>query len=921
MLAALLLSTWTAAAPAPVKPSTQQFQFAIARGSLASALEQFTRQTGLEIGTQIDVAENNIGDVGPFVGKTTADVALSALLKNTRLSHTWQETSLISIFVVEVHEPTAEDRVNEVLVTGTRLPDENGPVVRVYGRRTVDEYGITSVPDLSRYLPQQPFAFSNPYQSGGQFFQLRGLGFDTTLVLINGRRVPPSANSISLNAVDMNIVPLKAVDRIEVMSDSASAIYGADAVGGVVNVIMRNEIKEPEVFLHYGQADGGGTQRSAAAALGFANENLKSTFVLDYYDTTALMGSERELWRDQNYSRFGGRDYRVSATHPGNVYSLTSQPLPGLVTSRAAVPFGATGNLARADFRATDGMTNLESPFSQWSITPPSRRSSAYGSIEYALSDKISLFGEALAAHGELTALRPPPSVYRQIVPSTNPFNPFGESVAVDYSFEGMDPVSYIHDRDVLRGVAGARGAIDEWEWEVTGMRHGEDGATTTHGALDYTLVSNAVHSSDPQNALNLFSDGPAGTPELLSTLVEPSQQFSFSFASWQLSAFMRGPVFKLGERQAHLALGGEFRHDAAGFVEADRPIDESRDIASLFSEIKVPLLEKLSLRLAARGDDYSGKRKIVNPQYGITWQPVKDWLLRAAYGKSFRPPSLFELYMPRQGTTLPIADPLRGGEISNVALIVGGNRNLGVVTGESFTAGFVFNPSELPGVRLGASYWQVRMDNRIMMPIYQELLKADSPLTGRVSRDASGRLRSIDLTRTNYGDLDTSGVDIDMSLMKERDWGYFKASLAATWVDEYSSRDMNPVLPLDRVGIANLQGTIPEWRVIGTLSGKYRNFGASTTTSFTPPYQDADLVDGPLDRHIRSQVIVDFQTWAELRMQSAPLLNQATLILGVRNLFDRSPDFANAGTQLGYDVSQSDLTRRFIYFRINKRF
>jgi iron complex outermembrane receptor protein len=750
-------------------------------------------------------------------------------------------------------------------------------------------------------------------------------------VLINGRRVPPSANSISLNAVDLNNIPLTAVDHIEVMSDSASAIYGADAIGGVVNIILKDKVEEPEVYLHYGQADGGGAQRRAAVSLGAANDRLKSTLMLDYYETGALMGEERDLWRNQDYRRFEGLDYRVSTANPGNVYSLSGQPLPGLSSFWAAVPYGATGELSPADFRTTDGEMNLESSLSGWSITPPSRRASAYGSASYSLGEKQSIFGEILAANAELTSLHSQPSITGQVVPASNPFNPFGTAVAVDYSFADVDPISYRSDTNLLRLVGGGRGRIGQWEWEMTGLRHRENGSITAYGVLDPLRVDAASNSQDPQTALNLFSDGPAGTPELLDSLFAPPQSFSFSFSSSQFSAFIRGPVFNVDNREVELVIGGEWRHDAAGFFQSGKRVEEGRDISSVFSEARIPLLDQLSLKIAARGDDFGDGEQTINPQYGLTWRPAKDWLFRAAYGTSFRPPSLFELYMPMVQTALTIADPLRGGEVSNVTIIAGGNRDLDVVTARSFTTGFVFSPSEMPGLRLGASYWRVVMDNRIMVPAYQALLKPGSPFEGLVVRDhpssqdveagQPGRLRSINLSRMNYGDLDTSGIDLDASLKVERPWGCLKLDLAVTWVDEYLSRDMNQVLPLERVGIANPTGTIPEWRIVGTVGWKWGDFGLSTTTTFTPSYQDADLTTGPVDRRLSSRTLLDVQAWMELNMEGNALFDKSTLTLGARNVSNEAAEFATAGAYFGYDVSQSELTRRFIYFRISKRF
>lgn len=929
----LLLASGNGFSAQSGQPS-KQYDFRIERGSLPSALRQFSQQSGLQVGTQLNVDESATSEIGPFYGHATVDEALTQLLQGSDLMFKWQDENTIRISAIVREAPQSEDGVSTVTVTGSRLPSvDDGPApIRVYGHRRIDRYGASSVADFSRYLTQQPFAFSPGHlQSGAQFFQMRGLGFDTTLVLLNGRRMPPSANSISLNAVDINNIPLTAVERVEVMSDSASAIYGADAIGGVVNIILKDKVETPEVYLHYGQADGGGAQRRAAVSLGATTDRLKSTLILDYYETAELMGTERDLWRNQDYRRYGGQDYRISTANPGNVYSTTGQPLPGLMSSRAAVPLGATGRLTPSDFLATDGATNLESSFSDWSITPRSQRASGYGSVEYSFGEKLSLFSEILAASVESTALRTPPSISRLAVPASNPFNPFGVPVSVDYSFSGMDRISHVYDTDLLRVVGGGRGKVGQWDWEISGLRHSEDGSNTAHGGIDPARVMAAIRSEDPQTALNVFSDGPAGSRELLASLIGPPQQLSFSFASSQVSAFIRGPIFEVGTQKAELVFGGEWRHDDAGFWESGKRADVGRDISSVFSEMRVPLWNSLSLKIALRADDYGGDKRVVNPQYGLTWKPAKDWLFRAAYGTSFRPPSLFELYMPVFQSSILLADPLRGGEVSNVALVVGGNADLEPVTAQSFTSGFVFNPSAMPGLRIGASYWRVVMDNRIVAPIYPELLKPDSLFSDRVIRESpsgqdvqagwAGRLRSIDLSRLNYGDLDTSGIDLDTSVQVERDWGCLRFDLAVTWIDEYRSRDMNQVLPSDRVGIANAQGTIPEWRAVSTLGWKLGDFGVSTTTTFIPSYQDADFIRGPLNRRISSQTLVDLQTWIDLDLGANALLDGATLTFGARNLFDKAPEFANVGLSLGYDFSQNELTRRFLYMRLSKRF
>ncbi|WP_129648721.1 TonB-dependent receptor plug domain-containing protein [Peristeroidobacter agariperforans] len=931
MFAALLLlacaSTYSA------QPDrTTQFNFDLKRGSRAAVLKQFSRRTGLQI---INVKGSQTRELGPYIGYVTVDEALQALLLDTDLSYTWQDEDTIKTYLKVVEPPRAEDGVREVLVTGSRLGfGAEGPVpVRVYDRQSIDRLGASSLPAVSSYFTQQPFSFSEwAQQSGAQHIQMRGLGVDTTLVLINGRRAPPSTSSVSLNAFDLNSIPLTAVERIEVMSDSASAIYGADAIGGVVNIILRDRIRSPEIFLHYGQAAGGGAEQRVAGSLGATTERLKSSLVLDYFDRAALMGEARDLWRNQDYRRFGGYDYRVTTTQAGNVYSLTGEPLPGLPTSAAAVPSGRTGGLSPADFLATAGTVNRGSSSSDRSIKPQSVRLSAFGSIEFDLSDQLNFFGELLAVNGTVTSLSAPPSLTQQLVPADNPFNPFGEAVLVDYSFADLDSISHTYDTEQVRMVLGARGELGRWDWEFSGQRNHENGSSTVLGEINLARAREAVHSADAQNALNLFSDGPAGTTTLLQSLMDPPRRLDTSFSSSQWSAFLRGPLFQMPGGRVEAVVGAEWRRDAAEFFESGTRIDEYRDVASMFSEIRLPLLDHLSLKLALRGDSYGSAKDMVTPQYGLVWRPSSQWLVRAAYGTSFRPPSMLALNTPMYRFSFPIADPFRGGSVSAVALIAGGNRDLDAVTAHSFTSGLTYRFSELPGLSLGGSYWRVAMDNRIVVPRYAELLNPksdlghyrsvrDPPSDEDVRAGWAGPLRSLDLRLINYGDLQTSGVDLDASATVEGNHGSLHAKLSATWVHEYLVRDTNQALPPDRVGIANIQGTIPAWRVVGSLVWEFRSFGASTTATFTPSYQDADVWYGPLDRHIASRTLVDLQAWVDLDIAGTTLLDGTRVTLGALNVCDETPDFANAGASLGYDISQADLTGRFIYFRITTRF
>lgn len=932
MLAAALLA-WVSSIAAQSSRPTKQYSLSISRGPLASALDQFSKQTGLQIGADLGPPETQNRPVGPVVGRVTADAALNELLEGSDLTFTWQDPYTIRIYNGIV-KPRAEDNVHEVVVTGTRIRDDDvGPApVRVFSRGRIERYGVSSLADLTRYFTQQPFSFSEGYQpSGAQHLQMRGLGVDSTLVLINGRRAPPSANSISFNAFDLNTVPPTAVERIEVMTDSASAIYGADAVGGVVNIILRKDIKQPEVSLHYGGAAGGGDEQRVSAAIGSSSERLKSTLVFDYFERGGLIGAERDLLRNQDFTRFGGTDYRLSTANPGNVYSMNGRALPGLMLPYAAVPIGSSGvGLTPADFASTAGTRNLFSSSSVLSVVPQSNRTTGYGSVELELP-RLTLFGEVLINRSNIRSQQRLPTLTREPVPATNPFNPFGVPVAVDYAFVGVDPVLVDVESDLTRLVAGSRGYLRTWDWEIAAVQSVEETRRVTTNDLDLSRVREAINSDDPASALNLFRDGPAGSAELLASLVAEPLRYHYSFGSSQLSGFFRGPLFQLPSGATELVVGGEWRREEIEYFDRAQ-LTKERDVASAFAEMKIPLLDTLSLKAALRGDRYGESSDALNPQYGLVWKPSNEWLLRATYGTSFRPPSLFELYQPRSESSFPVPDQRRGGAVTNLRFVIGGNPELDVVTARSFTTGFVFTPLNLPGMRLGGSYWRVVMDNRITSPSI-DLLNREDEFPDRVIRLAPteqdiqagwpGALQALDISKMNYGGVETSGVDLEMSYLIERDLSCFQATLATTWVDEYKSRELFSTFPEERVGIAHIAGTVPKWRAVGTLTWKSHDFGATTTVRFIPSYQDAELGVGRLDRRLPSRTLVDLQAWLELGslVGEESLFAGSKLTLGLMNATNEAPDFARIGGAAGYDVSQADLTQRLAYIRFSKRF
>ena len=291
---------------------------------------------------------------------------------------------------------------------------------------------------------------------GTQFADLRGLGFDTTLVLINGRRTIATASALAVNGFDLNSIPLGAVERVEIVSDSTSAIYGADAIGGVVNIVLRENIPEPRLDIDYGAADGGAVERHAAFGASGSYGRARGSIVLDYFDRSPLLGRERDRWNNQDFTRFGGRDWRSPTASPGNVSSATFENLPGLSASFAAMPATSPGaTLTPADFLATAGQLNLESLLRYRSIADAGTRKAAIAHGEYALAQQLTAYAELLYVDGETLQHVEPPALIGALVSGENPYNPFGTDVLVDTLLTDFGPRTFTRRSKMIRSAGG----------------------------------------------------------------------------------------------------------------------------------------------------------------------------------------------------------------------------------------------------------------------------------------------------------------------------------------------------------------------------------------------------------------------------------------------------------------------------------
>ncbi|HEY0683800.1 MAG TPA: TonB-dependent receptor [Steroidobacter sp.] len=961
LLAPILLVLAGSAAAAKKKEETrsieevrvEEFEFDIPRSARVLALETLSDQADQIMVGYLSGSHQEEGTlVGPLKGRFTLEGALRVLLRSSTLHFRWIDATMISVEAPGAApaplpgaslpgtglRPSSFDVApglpEEVLVLGWPIRDLSlsvSPVV-VMDRSDLDAVGAPTLSEALRNLSQTAFTRPEGYRaSGAQYAEMRGLGADSALVLINGRRTLPSANSIAASAFDLNSVPITAVERIELVLDSASAAYGTDAIGGIINIVLRDKISRPEINARYGAADGGAQQERMTFSGGINQDKLRGVLVLDYFDSGSLRGYERALWRNQDYTRFGGRDFRSLSSDPGNISALAGN-LPGLDRPVASVPlFDATPPVTVADFQSTENLENKESLLKYSSVVPEARRLSVIASAATEIAGRLALSADVLYANRQSTYQFAPPLLFSMPVPASNAFNPFGTTVLAHRLLAEYPPQYQFFDSDLLRSVAAVRGRRGRWDWEVSALYSKEETDTWVANLLDLGSVASALASSNPATALNPFTPGAMAEPDLLRTMFAPRDVDMFASEGKQLAGFIQGPIYNLRSGPVMTVLGGEWRNESVATAdEGAAAFDRNRDVVAAFVQLRVPLVgeatkrpwfHELSFSGGTRWDHYGGLRDVVRSQLGLAWKPHPSLKVHLSGSGSFRPPSLYELYLPQLSTVARVNDPTRN-ELAVVRLTVGGNDELRPSTAKSYTAGVVFTPETATNWKLSANYWRIDVRNRALALPPQLVLANEAQFRGRITRDSDGVLRSIDASRTDVGGANLAGIDFGVKADVLTDRGRFTPELSLTWFDKYQAQDIPNSVAMERVGVASQLGSILEWRAIFSMRWSRGPYGLAGVARYTPSYDDA-IAGVRVGREVAAQTQLDVHASLNVgRMvpRSSPW-DDIKLWVGISNLLDAPPSFAEVGDAAGFDLSQGDLKGRSWYVRFDKQF
>lgn len=634
-------------------------------------------------------------------------------------------------------EPAAAPATNldEIVVTGSRIRGTTvvGSQVTEVKREDIELVAPLSTAALVQKLPQifnLGVSENSRGQSGGSgnitygsSINLRGIGPYSTLTLLDGHRAVPQGTTGF--AVDPSIMPTLALERVEVVADGASALYGSDAVAGVVNLIPRRKFDGFEISARGAQGDSYEEHQYGAIG-GFGWSSGHAMVALEDSYHTKLNGLDRDFFRGDLRDR-GGRDFRVPQCQLGNiVVGGVSYAIPaGGVTPATA------GQLAPNTTNRCDNAQYQD-------LLPEQDRKASMATFDQDFGERVSLFADAFwtkrtfvnEVGDQAAALT---------VRNVNPFfvAPPGSTATtetVNYSFGKQLPSNDTHGfSESWQATVGARVRLGaEWQLETLYSNGHDTERSTSQYGIDNAALAAALARTSTATALNPFSPAP-NTEAALTNLA--TQLFiapgDTHFQGWELK--VDGPLFHMPGGDVRAAVGYEGQHltSQSGLISGTwaAPINGItkrvfRDVHSGYAEVQLPLfgdenaragLHELTLDLAARYDDYSDldSGSTINPKYGMNWSPIESLRFRGTYGKSFRAPTFSQIYGNSSALFVQnYSDPTKGGAITQGITLSGGNLALEPETATSYTFGVDFAPSE--NARIGLTYFHIDYEKQI---------------------------------------------------------------------------------------------------------------------------------------------------------------------------------------------------------------
>ncbi|MCD8551993.1 MAG: TonB-dependent receptor, partial [Shewanella xiamenensis] len=842
------------------------------------------------------------------------------LAKSVRLALIGGVTAatFMSVSAVAADDTAAKkEEVERIEVTGSRIKQvdmETVSPVTVINAADIAMTGEKTVADVLNNSAINSFGSwrgISGFGSGASStsnVNLRGLGSSATLVLLDGRRMPGTSSS-SGSVADTSSIPMAIVERIEILRDGASAVYGSDAVAGVINIITKKEFDGLQLDYSTEQpsVDGGDANRLSIAT-GYNTDKGNITLTYEYYDTKAVM--DRDIWNmdDPSYSAYSGFSSVPNGSSASGWYSNSE-----------------ICEQTENTVDTTDGNNKGRCLYDYGNVTKlfgDQTRNSILSNFSYEISDGIQFRGRASAslAETETRYAGTPVSTNYPVMSADNKYNPIGEDMTLymrSAQIGERDTLTETNNVDILGGFLGTLDLGNGVDWELNAQH-----SRSTTNSFNYNLINDEIiQQAIDSEQYDIFNTSGMSYEEWNQQMTELYREaahtgvYQGKFESTQLDGLASTLLVDNGDVSVAMVSGLEYEmikfkqtsdpESAAGIISGGSggdDVDATRDRSAAYLEFQVGLPANVEFSAAVRYERYEQEGSLTGPQgevvnsstfdavvpkFGLSWRPVDSLLLRASYGDSFRAPNMSEMFSSQSLSFENAVDSLWCNEPGNVDAVYcatnnqhktwyGGNPDLEAEEGNSLTLGGVWNVTDDWNVEL--SYFSITYDNKIESVDVDDILRDEikNGSSPYVHRGADGKIEYIEAGVRNIATVETSGIDFVTAYNLETAIGDFNFKLDLTHVLDFKKQDNAEAEMIDYAGTTDS----PDWRGNLATSWKYDDFSAAWTVVYIGS-QSADYYN----QLEETDVYVDYSNYFKHNIQFA--YNHAyngSITVGVNN-------------------------------------
>lgn len=931
LLTSLAIATQSAVAGQASTPAPSRYE--IGASTLDEALQSFAHQSRIQLlyssvlvrGKHSGGLQGNHTAVGALArllaehGLTAVAVdANTYLLRSTRRNVREVTTAKSP----EAAFDTSMAELAKVTVTGTRIPQtslELSIPMSVITAEDIERSGQRTLHDL---LGERPGLVSHPpmtVSSEGRNYptvaatgaSLYSLGPRATLYLLNGKRIASfglASNDLG-GLVDLNTIPLSFVDRIEILRGGASAIYGADAMAGTVNIILKKDHEGSEISSRLGVSQqGDALSRQASATFGMRTHTGGHLMLAADISSQSELGGDRRDWHTNNRSRFGLSDDRR---------------LIGFSTS-SGIHLGSLPQCQAAG-------ENPDSPYCRFdaaryrTLQPKMRNKSVYARWDQDLGSSLSLYFSGLHTRSEQVLQNSPVYTFFRITPSHPDYALAPEpNTDVDYAFYELGAPRN-HTASTTSDVSiGVDGLALGWNWNVALSRS----ESRVHSATDNVLI----RANIAENINRLRIDGSDNT-EVANAMrgsIHPTGYYSIS----TLEATSSRPLFEVFDATAQIVVGTALHFTrrrsipdplqisnriALGSTVIE-PLDLHGRDSSLLTELNLPLHRTLQVDVAARLDHHQGFQSNTSPRIGFKWTPSQTFLARASLGEGYRAPSLNDARVPFNGMTETLLMPATpqlmpcirvGSDQCRVEYSAGGNPHLRAEFSRSQTIGVAWAPSLAFSATLDHYHISRTGEFGIADARYYPSLFPEGLI-----RDANGVLYRANRFLANIGKSETQGWELETNYLLRHDaLGELGIRVAAHYLSRYTTSTIIEPRAVERAGhetpkltfLGDMQWRLGHWTTTLTV----RHFGSS----YAYPADKAC----PKENHDAGKCRNPAGTLLGLNVRYSGL-EHWSYAFGVNNMLDRRPVNYRFYTG-GYNAAVDDVYGRYFTIAATYRF